>query len=594
MHECVLNLPLAFSLRTFAWWALWFALAGSAVLLAVLWRTRLRHAETWKKCAVLSLWLHVVLACIAMTVRMFAAGGPGLGDGEELGPPIRVALIAEETTEFTDETPPTAMEVADESEPPETPAEQSPTAVESPPEVIAPSSTTNDDKLSFDAPDLLALPTPPAEPTPAQAEVPAAEEPATVAETIADSAAAAQAATASEPDASSTPSAKSQPPATLDSPYADRFADNREQLVAGRGGDERTETAVRRALAWLAQSQSPDGRWNAARYGAGQERRVLGEDRGGAGAKADTGISALALLALLGAGHTHQQGPYADNVDHGLRFLRDSQQADGNLCGQAELFARMYCHSMASFALSEAYAITHDQQLMPAVRAAASYSLAVQHPVDGGWRYRPGDRGDTSQLGWQVMALKSAEVAGFRIPANSWSRIEQFLRNVERGDFGGLAAYRPEGPASRTMTAEALYCRELLAERGGAPLSAATQNEAIKSLLAEPPSAELVNLYYWYYATLALHHGQFASAEAEQAWREWNRSLVAVLLAAQKADGSFPETCLWGGYGGRVYATALSAMCLEVYYRYAPGSANPAAGGDVAQRRSEWRTVPQR
>src|SRR5262249_21624592 len=154
---------------------------------------------------------------------------------------------------------------------------------------------------------------------------------------------------------------------------------------------------------------------------------VLGENRGGAGANADTGISGLALLALLGAGNTHMQGPYADNVARGLDYLRRSQGANGNLGGDAELFAHTYCHSMATFAVSEAYALTGDPKLRPIVERAVAYSLNAQHPTDGGWRYRTGDTGDTSQLGWQLMALKSAELGGVPIPANTWTRVGHFL-----------------------------------------------------------------------------------------------------------------------------------------------------------------------
>ena len=32
--------------------------------------------------------------------------------------------------------------------------------------------------------------------------------------------------------------------------------------------------------------------------------------------------------------------------------------------------------------------------------------------------------------------------------------------------------------------------------------------------------------------------------------------------------GSWDPDCAWGGVGGRVYSTAMVALCLEVYHRY--------------------------
>jgi len=330
-------------------------------------------------------------------------------------------------------------------------------------------------------------------------------------------------------------------------------------LVAERGGNAHTERAVRSALAWLAGAQSETGRWNAARHGAGQERGVLGHNRQGAGAKADTGISGLALLAFLGSGHTHRHGAYAEQVAAGLDFLRRGQSAEGALHGNAQLFARTYCHSMATFAVCEAYALTEDPRLAPMARAATAYSLQIQNSNTGGWRYRPGDAGDTSQLGWQLMALKSAQWAGIDVPSTTWTRIERFLRHVRRGTEGGLAAYRPQGPASRTMTAEALYCRQLLAGDLPDGTHAAALEEAVRSLLAQRPKlptqgrmAGRMNLYYWYYATLALHRVQHVSATSHGAWERWNESLVDTLLATQQADGSWESKTVWGGYGGQV------------------------------------------
>jgi hypothetical protein len=356
-----------------------------------------------------------------------------------------------------------------------------------------------------------------------------------------------------------------------------RNASDRLSLIEGQGGNAKTEAAVVAALNWLVAAQSRDGRWSANQFGAGQEQMVLGQDRGGAGRNADTGISALALLAFLGAGHSHLQGEYRDTVRRGVDFLLRSQAADGSLFGDSTLYAQMYCHSMATFALAETLALSGDRRLEPAVIKAVNYSLAAQNTGTGGWRYRPGDSGDTSQMGWQIMSLASAKRAGIRIPDQTWNRVDRFLRSVRRGNFGGLASYRPDSPFSTSMTAESLYCHLVLDEMSGSNFTEAAANEATNQVLSTLPTAERVNLYYWYYATLALHHRQQINDASSAAWHTWNDALTSALLSTQVADGkdfgSWNTDCQWGGYGGRVYTTAVAAMCLEVYYRYAPAPA---------------------
>jgi hypothetical protein len=155
------------------------------------------------------------------------------------------------------------------------------------------------------------------------------------------------------------------------------------------------EQAVQAALAWLAAAQSPDGRWDAARHGAGRAKQGGGQHHSGVGAQADTGVTGLALLAFLGAGSTHRDGTHAKQVESGLRFLLSRQRPDGSLAGGAEFFAALYCHGMATLALAECTALTADESLRPALDRAVRYTLAMQHPVTGGWRYAAGDRGDT-------------------------------------------------------------------------------------------------------------------------------------------------------------------------------------------------------
>ena len=76
-------------------------------------------------------------------------------------------------------------------------------------------------------------------------------------------------------------------------------------------------------------------------------------------------------------------------------------------------------------------------------------------------------------------------------------------------------------------------------------------------------------MYYWYYATLALFQ------VGGPAWKAWDGAMKPAIVNTQRRDGdycgykgSWDPIDPWGGDGGRVYSTAVNAMCLEVYYRY--------------------------
>ncbi|HID77943.1 MAG TPA: hypothetical protein EYP56_18345 [Planctomycetaceae bacterium] len=350
----------------------------------------------------------------------------------------------------------------------------------------------------------------------------------------------------------------------LPAAYRLRVAPNRTALAKQLGATSESERAVEAALKWLAQNQEPEGRWNAARHEAGKELLVAGRNRQQAGLRADTGITGLALLAFLASGHTHQRGEYQSTVRRGLQYLMQSQAPDGSLGGEAATFAFMYCHGMAAFALSEALGMSGDHRLREPVRRAVAYTLAAQNPTTGGWRYSPGDPGDTSQLGWQVMALKSAELAGEPFPVRTRNGAIRFLNSVAYGRLGGLSSYRPGERVSRAMTAEALACRFFLGMARDHPAS----YEAADYLLGQLPGTGKPNFYYWYYATLVMYELQ------GEYWQRWNEALQRTLISTQRqtgpSAGSWDPDTVWGGYGGRVYSTALATLCLEVYYRFLP------------------------
>ncbi|MCM2374353.1 prenyltransferase/squalene oxidase repeat-containing protein [Aporhodopirellula aestuarii] len=360
---------------------------------------------------------------------------------------------------------------------------------------------------------------------------------------------------------------KTHVPGQVDEDFAARQGAAKYEALNATGGDANTEACVAAALKFLAEQQRPDGAWDPLASGAGRERAPLGLQRGSAGKRAETGLTGLALLSLLGAGNTHQSGEYRDNVYRGLVYLLGRQRSDGSLAGDASIYAAHYCHAMASLALAEASAMTGDPAAIEATRRAVAYSRSTQHPVTGGWRYTRGDAGDLSQLGWQAMLLDGARRAGVfrsRHELENDQRMQdgvaRFLASVRSGRAGGLASYRPGERATPTMTAEALATRLLIGEK--VPPDTIREAEAVLLSALPGRTAGPDNLYYWYYATLALHQLQ------DDAWETWNDTMKQRLLATQLPSGSWPDSTLWGGYGGTVYTTAMATLCLETYYRH--------------------------
>lgn len=336
----------------------------------------------------------------------------------------------------------------------------------------------------------------------------------------------------------------------------------RSQVLKQEGGTNLTEAAVARALEWMVRHQHTDGSWSLHNFHTAGDCRGSCRNRGGL--RSDQGATAMVLQAMLGAGQTHRTGMYQSQVSHGLQFLLDTQRPNGDLTGSSGGQTRLYVQALGAIALADAYAMTGDETLRDPAQRAINWLAAAQHR-GGGWRYAPGDRGDLSVTGWQLMALHSARAAGLRVDLGTLARASDFLDQVQTDRLGSRYAYLPGQRPSHTMTAEGLLSRIYLGWKRDEPGLAA----GIRYLSQRHPvDIHEANIYYWYYGTQLLHHW------GGREWRDWNRRMADALVTTQvrrgHAAGSWDPETPHGGQGGRLYMTVLAACTLEVYYRHAP------------------------
>ena len=226
----------------------------------------------------------------------------------------------------------------------------------------------------------------------------------------------------------------------------------RVEVVSEEGGTTLTEAAVSRGLRWLSRHQDSDGRWSLDNFD-----HSPGCTCTGGGLHSDSAATSLALLPYLGAGQTHLAGHYRETVSRGLRWLLAEQEDNGDLRGDSEGNSGMYAHGQGAIVLCEAFLMTGDEVFRDPAQRAIDFIVKAQHSA-GGWRYSPGDRGDTSVLGWQLMALQSARAAGLRVPAETFESAAHYLDSVAH-DEGARYAYQPRLNPTHVMTAEALLCR---------------------------------------------------------------------------------------------------------------------------------------
>jgi hypothetical protein len=146
---------------------------------------------------------------------------------------------------------------------------------------------------------------------------------------------------------------------------------------------------------------------------------------------------------------------------------------------------------------------------------------------------------------------------------------------MKQGDDGSVIRGVNESYGKMpTMTSVGIICRIFC----GQPRGDRKVLQGVDILMANlpdwnKPKNDKVDYYYWYYGTYAMF--QYGGEK----WQKWNEAMKKALLGTQRqggcADGSWDPIDKWGMVGGRVYATALNCLTLEIYYRYARAHEGP-------------------
>ncbi|MCE9637593.1 MAG: hypothetical protein K8T90_17990 [Planctomycetes bacterium] len=347
----------------------------------------------------------------------------------------------------------------------------------------------------------------------------------------------------------------------------------------GGGSHKREDVSVSQALDWLSRHQSPDGRWDSDGF-AGQ--CSSNKCSGPGDAVHDPGLTGLSLLCFLGRGDTHVSGDYKETVKSGLRYLKNIQDTEGCF-GPRTSQQFQYDHAIATLGMVEAFGMTQSTHLRDSAQRGITFIHQSKNPYLA-WRYgvRDGDN-DTSVTGWMVMALKSGKMAELDVDDGAIRDAVGWVDRMTDPEFGKVGYQQRGGAAARTvamqakfpasntesMTAAGVLCR-IFAGEDPAKSEPVKKGLALieKKLPRWDADAGTIDMYYWYYGTLA------AFQAGGDVWRKWNDAMKLAIVDHQRNEkdrcesGSWDPEDPWAQEGGRIYSTALMTLCLEVYYRY--------------------------
>jgi len=350
---------------------------------------------------------------------------------------------------------------------------------------------------------------------------------------------------------------------------------DREQRLAESGGKPEAEKAVVKALGWIKKQQNKDGSF---------------------GKHYKSAMTGLAVLSFMGHCDTPDSNEFGDSVLDAILYLVElGTKKEGDLRATKGKHST-YEHSIATYALAEAYSITkYGKKKIPRIRQVLEMAvpkIISSQTERGGWDYNflRGDRDDLSVACWNVQALKAAQYTKIEFDGlnEAMDNAMKFLRDMQASN--GRFGYSKVNNTHVSLTGAGAL--GLIIGTGSA--KSKHVKRAIDDIIKTTDidyRAEKVSLYAWYYNTQACFQ------KGGLSWKRWNRRFQSELLKNQNGDGSWPAegprrgdhkalppaTSQGAGKDADFYRTTLCTLMLEVYYRYLPATDTgaPKKGGDA-------------
>lgn len=324
---------------------------------------------------------------------------------------------------------------------------------------------------------------------------------------------------------------------------------------------DEVDLAVERGVAYLLSKQREDGSITDRQY--------------------ETTMTALAIMAMASTGVTPSEvGVQGEAASRALDFVLLDDRIDkdgyyGNRDG-----SRMYGHGIIALMLTEMIGMgandAQDRLLLSRCQRAIDLILSAQAQKKpkqymGGWRYTPNSNdADLSVSVWQLMALRSANNDGLKVPAEAIDAAIRYLQRsyTSRLDTDGIPAeavagfsYLPENSnPTFAMTAAGLLALQVCGQYESPLVLGATE-----WLEQHPPKWNDRFFFYgiYYYAQGMHQRGGDAAERAELLVKE-------LLLDKQQADGAWSAGGGEEDGAGNVYTTCMAILSLSVKYHYLP------------------------